>query len=276
MRVWAAAILLWVSVIACLCLPSALWAEPSWEESCIYPFLHAWDERGPFISCEIDTEKAVGRAIYEGGYTMELKLGEPPVVSRGILGYPRVYSHNEELLYTLVPEIVPIDGRNALRYTVIDANGQTYTYRGVLDGQRLLLEVGCPDGSLARYDFPTREGAEQEGAEEGIDEGFACLERSYAQALSQGAQVPVAPAQPSLGAPPSASTPAPTVSAPAPAQPPRPVQAPGDPSQQVPMPQSPPAAGPPVSQGDGWYPLEPLSPGWEEWAFLMSRIGPNP
>jgi hypothetical protein len=270
MRVWAAAILLWVSVIACLCLPSALWAEPSWEESCIYPFLHAWDERGPFISCEIDTEKAVGRATYEGGYTMELKLGEPPVVSRGILGYPRVYSHNEELLYTLVPEIVPIDGRNALRYTVIDANGQTYTYRGVLDGQRRLLEVGCPDGLLARYDFPTPEGAEQEGAEGGIEEeeGFACLERSYAQALSQGAQVPAAPAQPSLGAPPSAS-------APAQSQPSSSVQGPGVPPQQVPMPQSSPA-GLPVSQGDGWYPIEPLSPGWEEWVFLMSRIGPNP
>ncbi|MDY7017730.1 MAG: hypothetical protein SVK44_05910 [Nitrospirota bacterium] len=270
MRVWAAASLLWVSAIACLCLPSALWAEPSWEESCIYPLLHAWDERGPFISCEIDTEKAVGCATYEGGYTMELKLGEPPVVSLGILGYPRVYSHNEELLYTLVPESVPIEGRNALRYTMIDANGQTYTYRGISDGQRLFLEVGCPDGSLARYDFPT-----QEGAEEGIDEGFACLERSYAQALSQGAQVPAAPAQPSLGAPPSASTPAPTVSAPAQSQPPRPVQAPEVPPQQVPMPQSPPADLP-VSQGDGWYPLEPLSPGWEEWVFLMSRIGPNP
>lgn len=256
MRVWAAASLLWVSVIACLCLPSALWAEPSWEESCIYPLLHAWDGRGPFISCEIDTEKAVGRAIYEGGYTMELKLGEPTVVSLGILGYPRVYSHNDALLYTLVPESVPIEGRNALRYTVIDANGQAYTYRGISDGQRLFLEVGCPDGSLARYDFPT-----QEGAEEGIDEGFACLERSYAQALSQGAQ-------PSLGAPPSAS-------APAQSQPSSSVQAPGVPPQQVPMPQSSPA-GLPVSQGDGWYPIEPLSPGWEEWVFLMSRIGPNP
>jgi hypothetical protein len=268
MRVWAATSLFWVSAIACLCLPSALWAEPSWEESCIYPLLHAWNGHGPLISCEIDTEKAVGRATYGGGYTMDLKLGEPPVVSIGILGYPRVYSRNGALLYTLVPESVPIEGRNALRYTLIDPNGQTYTYRGVSDGQTLLLEVGCLDGSLARYEFPP-----MEGAEEGVEEGFACLERSYAQALSQGAQVPAAPVQPSLGTPSSASTPAPTVSAPAPAQsqPPRPTQAPGVPPQQVPMPQS-----PPVGQGDGWYPLEPLSPGWEEWVLLMSRIGPNP
>ena len=271
MRVLAAASSLWVSVIACLCLPSALWAEPSWEESCIYPLLHAWGGRGPFISCEIDTEKALGRATYEGGYTMELELGEPSVVSLGILGYPRVYSHNDVLLYTLVPESVPIDGRNALRYTVIDANGQAYTYRGVSDGQRLLLEVGCPDGSLALYDFPTQEGPE---GGIGIDEGFACLERSYAQALSHGVQVPAAPAQPSLGAPPSASTPAPTVPAPTQSQPPRPVQAPGIPPQQVPTSQSPPA-GLPVSQGDGWYPIEPLSPGWEEWVLIMSRTGPN-
>lgn len=272
MRVWAAASLVWVSAIACFCLPSGLWAEPSWEKSCIYPLLHAWDGRGPFISCEIDTEKAVGRATYEGGYTMELKLGEPPVVSLGILGYPREYRHNDELLYMLVPQSVPIEGRNELRYTLIDPNDQKYTVSGVSDGERLFLEVGCPDGPPARYEFPF-----QKSGEEGIDEGFACLERSYAQALSQGAQVPAAPAQPSLGTPfGSAVTQAPpTGSVPTPAQPPRPVQVPGAPPQPVPMPQSPPAA-PLASQGEGWYPLEPPGQGWEEWVFLMSRIGPNP
>lgn len=266
------AILLWASTVACLCLPSALWAEPSWEKSCVYPLLHEWDQHGKFISCDIDTESLVGNATYEGGYTMELRLGEPPVVSLGIEGYPRVYSHNGTLLYTLVPESVTIEGRSVLRYTLIDPNGLTYTYRGVQDGQDLFLEVGCPDGKLARYEFPFKEGSGEE-----IEEGFACLDRSFAEALSHALQGPAVAVQPSPVVPGNVSTQAPSEPAqiPAQGQPSRPTQTQGAPPSTVPMSQTPPA-GLSVGQGEGWFPLEPPSPGWDEWVLLMSRLQLRP
>lgn len=256
-------------------LASPLFAEPSWEDSCIYPLLHAWDERGPFVSCEIDPELAIGRAFYEGGYVMELSFGEPPVEQLGVYGYPRVYSQNGELLYTLIPESVRVDGRDELRYRIIDPNGEVFTYRGVTDGQRLLLEVECPDGSAGRYEIPS-----QEGGPQGIDEGFACLAGSYSQALAAGAQAPVLPApsppsevQPPLQTPTGVS-PQPPPQSPGQAQPIGPPSPPGAPPQTVPMPQPIPLALP--GPDGGWYPLEPPPPGWEEWVFLVSRLRWNP
>ena len=271
MRLKAFAAVLGAGVIG---LATPLFAEPSWEDSCIYPLLHAWDERGPFVSCELDPDRALGRALYEGGYVMELSLGEPPVESLGVYGYPRVYSHNGELLYTLVPESVRIDGQNALRYKLIDPNGEVYAYRGVMDGQGLLLEVECPDGSIGRYEISS-----QEGGPEGADEGFACLAGSYSQALAPSAQTPVLPGP----TPPSSVQQPGQASQPAPAQPPSqgqgqaqpvsPLLPPGAPPQAVPMPQPlPPAL--PGPEG-GWYPIEPPSPGWEEWIFLVSRLRSN-
>jgi hypothetical protein len=106
------------------------------------------------------------------------------------------------------------------------------------------------------------------------------LAGSYSQALAEGTRAPALPepTPPSPIRPPGQASP-PVLpltpsQGPGQAQPMSPSPPPGAPPQPVPMPQPIPPALP--SLEGGWYPLEPPSPGWEDWVFLVSRLRLNP